>query len=237
MRIRPGRDAVTNQRWGIAPSLAFGIGTPTRVTSITRIWIRTTCRTTAFPWVPNTNVPLRAYADQAPPVDFSNFYGLTSRDYEDTKTDVGDRARGTRLQRRAQPAVDRPGRPHEARFADHLAALRKQHQHRDPPDRLEVARSDGRHRRQPDRPDVAIPRRARSATPWSPASKLPARRRRTGTASKQGGTAAVDRSVRSGFVDTVREPPGSRRRGDRRDGAFGGGLRLRHRAVGAASWK
>jgi catecholate siderophore receptor len=33
-------------------------------------------------------VPLQEYADQAPPVDFSNFYGLTSRDYEDTATDV-----------------------------------------------------------------------------------------------------------------------------------------------------
>jgi PKHD-type hydroxylase len=38
--------------------------------------------------VPNTNVPLRAYGDQPAPVDFGNFYGLTSRDYEDTKTNV-----------------------------------------------------------------------------------------------------------------------------------------------------
>ncbi len=28
-----GRDVVNNQRWGVAPSLAFGVGTPTRLTS------------------------------------------------------------------------------------------------------------------------------------------------------------------------------------------------------------
>jgi outer membrane receptor for monomeric catechols len=34
----PGRDFVENERWGIAPSIAFGLGT---------IWTRTTCRITA----------------------------------------------------------------------------------------------------------------------------------------------------------------------------------------------
>jgi catecholate siderophore receptor len=84
----PGRDAVTNQRWGIAPSLAFGIGTPTRVTVDYTHLDQDNVPDYGIPWVPNTNVPLRAYADAAPPVDFSNFYGLTARDYEDTATDV-----------------------------------------------------------------------------------------------------------------------------------------------------
>jgi catecholate siderophore receptor len=84
----PGRDAVANQRWGVAPSLAFGIGTPTRVTVDYAHLDQDNVPDYGIPWVPNTNVPLRAYADEAPPVDFSNFYGLTSRDYEDTKTDV-----------------------------------------------------------------------------------------------------------------------------------------------------
>jgi catecholate siderophore receptor len=84
----PGRDAVTNQRWGVAPSLAFGIGTPTRVTADYAHLDQENVPDYGIPWVPNTNVPLREYADQAPPVDFSNFYGLTSRDYEDTTTDV-----------------------------------------------------------------------------------------------------------------------------------------------------
>ena len=84
----PGRDAVTNQRWGIAPSLALGIGTPTRLTLDYSHLNHDNIPDYGIPWVPNTNVPLQSYADQAPPVDFGNFYGLTSRDYEHTATDV-----------------------------------------------------------------------------------------------------------------------------------------------------
>jgi catecholate siderophore receptor len=84
----PGRDAVQNERWGVAPSLAFGIGTPTRIVADYSHLSQQNVPDYGIPWVPNTNVPLRAYADQAPPVEFSNFYGLTSRDYEDTETDV-----------------------------------------------------------------------------------------------------------------------------------------------------
>ncbi|HVG53038.1 MAG TPA: TonB-dependent siderophore receptor [Vicinamibacterales bacterium] len=84
----PGRDAVTNQRWGIGPSLAFGIGTPTRVTADYTHLSQDNVPDYGIPWVPAANVPLQEYADQAPPVDFSNFYGLTSRDYEDTRTDI-----------------------------------------------------------------------------------------------------------------------------------------------------
>ncbi len=84
----PGRDAVSTQRWGVAPSLAFGIGTPTLVTLDYTHLDQDNVPDYGIPWVPNANVPLQAYAGQAPPVDFSNFYGLTARDYEDTKTDV-----------------------------------------------------------------------------------------------------------------------------------------------------
>ena len=46
----PGRDAVENERWGVAPSLAFGLGTPTRIDArATPISSRTTSPTTAFP--------------------------------------------------------------------------------------------------------------------------------------------------------------------------------------------
>jgi catecholate siderophore receptor len=83
-----GRDAVTNQRWGVAPSLAFGIGTATRVTADYAHLDQDNVPDYGIPWVPPANVPLRAYADQAPPVDFSNFYGLTSRDYENTNTNI-----------------------------------------------------------------------------------------------------------------------------------------------------
>lgn len=39
-----GRDKVNYDRWGIAPSLAFGLGTPTASTSTTTTWKATTCR-------------------------------------------------------------------------------------------------------------------------------------------------------------------------------------------------
>jgi catecholate siderophore receptor len=84
----PGRNAVTNQRWGVAPSLAFGLGTPTRLTLDYTHLSQDNVPDYGIPWVPAANVPLRDFADAAPPVSFDNFYGLTARDYEDTQTDV-----------------------------------------------------------------------------------------------------------------------------------------------------
>ncbi|HVR97043.1 MAG TPA: TonB-dependent siderophore receptor [Thermoanaerobaculia bacterium] len=81
-----GRDAVENERWGVAPSLAFGLGTPTRVTVAYSYLDQDNIPDYGIPWVPPTNIPLAEYADQAPPVDFDNFYGLTDRDYEKTTT-------------------------------------------------------------------------------------------------------------------------------------------------------
>jgi catecholate siderophore receptor len=84
----PGRDVVTSQRWAVAPSLAVGIGTPTRVTLSYSHLDQDNMPDYGIPWVPATNIPLRAHAEQPPPVDFSNFYGLRSRDYENTLTDT-----------------------------------------------------------------------------------------------------------------------------------------------------
>ncbi len=83
-----GRDVVENQRFGFAPSLALGLGTPTRFTvSYSRLG-QDNLPDYGIPWVPPENVPLAEYANQAPPVELSNFYGLSARDYEDTTTDV-----------------------------------------------------------------------------------------------------------------------------------------------------
>jgi catecholate siderophore receptor len=84
----PGRDAVTSARWGVAPSLAVGIGTPTRVTLAYTHLAQDNTPDYGIPWVPATNLPLASYADQPPPVDSSNFYGLVSRDFERTQTDT-----------------------------------------------------------------------------------------------------------------------------------------------------
>jgi catecholate siderophore receptor len=84
----PGRDEVENQRWGIAPSLAFGLGTPTRVTLSYSYLDQDNQPDYGVPWVPATNIPLARFADQPAPVDFDNYYGLTTRDYEKTSTGI-----------------------------------------------------------------------------------------------------------------------------------------------------
>jgi catecholate siderophore receptor len=85
----PERDEVGGERWGVAPSLAFGLGTGTRL-ALSYFHLRQdNVPEYGIPWVPaNTNPELAAYSNGRPPVDRSNFYGLTSRDYEDTNTDV-----------------------------------------------------------------------------------------------------------------------------------------------------
>ncbi len=86
----PGRDLVESQRWGVAPSIAVGLGSPTRATLSYFHLGQDNLPEYGIPWVPaNTNPELEAYSNAAPPVDQSNFYGLTTRDYEDTVTDMG----------------------------------------------------------------------------------------------------------------------------------------------------
>lgn len=84
-----GRDVVENTRWGLAPSIAFGLGKPTRLTASYFRLQQDGIPDYGIPWVPATNVPLAAYANQAAPVDFSHFYGMRQRDYEKTATDLG----------------------------------------------------------------------------------------------------------------------------------------------------
>jgi catecholate siderophore receptor len=85
----PGRDIVKSERWGVAPSLAFGIDRPTTLTLSHMHLEQDNIPEYGLPWVPNnTNPQLAAYSGGAPPVNSKNFYGLVTRDYEDTKTDV-----------------------------------------------------------------------------------------------------------------------------------------------------
>ena len=84
-----GRDAVESERWGFAPSVAFGLGTPTRVTLAYSHLTGDNLPDYGLPWVPTNNVPLAAYANQPPPVSFDNFYGLRTRDFEETDNDMG----------------------------------------------------------------------------------------------------------------------------------------------------
>ncbi|HET7663162.1 MAG TPA: catecholate siderophore receptor Fiu, partial [Rhodanobacteraceae bacterium] len=87
----PGRDVVENDRWGVAPSLAFGLGTPTRV-FIDYLHIRQ--NNIPDGGVPTIGLPgysspdsTRPQIGQAPMVDASNFYG-TRQDHDDVLSDM-----------------------------------------------------------------------------------------------------------------------------------------------------
>lgn len=87
----PGRDVVENNRWGVAPSLAFGLDTPTRV-FIDYLHIRQNnipdggVPTIGLPGYVSPD-PARPQIGQAPMVDASNFYG-TRQDHDDVLSDM-----------------------------------------------------------------------------------------------------------------------------------------------------
>jgi catecholate siderophore receptor len=83
----PRRDTVRNRSWGVAPSVAFGLGTSTAVTL-------------NYQHVDQNNVPDYGLPSTLPgpavnegitidDLDFSNFYGLLSRDREKMRADLG----------------------------------------------------------------------------------------------------------------------------------------------------
>jgi catecholate siderophore receptor len=82
----PGRDEVKSERWGLAPSLSLGLGTPTRVTVSYARLDQDNMPDYGIPWVPADNVPLAEFREQPAPVSFDNFYGLVERDFEKTET-------------------------------------------------------------------------------------------------------------------------------------------------------
>lgn len=85
----PGRDEVTNERWAVAPSVTFGLGTPTRFSLLYQHMSQDNVPDYGIPWVPaNTNAVLAPYSNQAPPVSFENFYGLRGYDFEKVENDL-----------------------------------------------------------------------------------------------------------------------------------------------------
>lgn len=74
----PGRDVTERKSWGIAPSLALGLGKLARATA-------------SYQHLEQNNIPdygLPAAAATTPEIAWSNFYGLEQRDYEDIESDV-----------------------------------------------------------------------------------------------------------------------------------------------------
>ena len=83
----PRRDDVRNRSWGVAPSFALGLGTPTDVTF-------------SYQHLQQNNIPDYGLPATLPQLatdqgltidnlDFSNFYGLLSRDHERMTSDLG----------------------------------------------------------------------------------------------------------------------------------------------------
>jgi catecholate siderophore receptor len=87
-----GRADVTNQRWGVAPSAAFGLGSPTRLTLSYFHLIAGQPLGLRRALGPGHQQRLAAYRDQPAPVPRDTFYGLTERDHEDTALRPRDHA-------------------------------------------------------------------------------------------------------------------------------------------------
>ena len=81
-----GRDVAKYKSWGVAPSLAVGVGTPTQLTlNYSRLQ-----QNNIPDWGIPTLLPDTAIAKgiTVNDLNFSNFYGIASRDYEITKSDI-----------------------------------------------------------------------------------------------------------------------------------------------------
>jgi catecholate siderophore receptor len=85
----PGRDVVESERQGYAPSLLLGGGGPTRLTFSYFRLRQDNTPDYGIPWVTATHNVLAAYRDQPAPVPRESFYGLRSRDRENTGSDMG----------------------------------------------------------------------------------------------------------------------------------------------------
>ena len=77
----PGRDVVENRSWGLAPSIAIGVGRDTQVTLKSQHLRQRNVPDYGLPWGVYPGYPTGAF-DADPPVDQSNFYGLRGYDFE-----------------------------------------------------------------------------------------------------------------------------------------------------------
>ena len=77
-----GRDVVKFERWGVAPSLTFGLGKPTRFTISYYKLKQDNISDYGIPWVPATNNVLVEFRDRPAPVPRDTFYGFRNRDFE-----------------------------------------------------------------------------------------------------------------------------------------------------------
>jgi len=78
----PGRDAVYDNRWGIAPTITFGLNAPPQVTASLSHYESDGLMDYGHPLDTVTGEPVTG-------IDPDNFYGLVNRDFHDTEVDSG----------------------------------------------------------------------------------------------------------------------------------------------------
>ncbi|NMX94187.1 MULTISPECIES: TonB-dependent siderophore receptor [unclassified Pseudomonas] len=85
-----GRDAVNYDRWGVAPSLTFGLGTPTRVNLSYYHMESNDLPDSGIPYGYSNSSATAVHVHDKPTDggDSSNFYGLKDRDFRKTRADI-----------------------------------------------------------------------------------------------------------------------------------------------------
>jgi catecholate siderophore receptor len=88
-----GRKVVNNSAWAIAPSIAFGLGKPTRVTASYQHVTQDNVPDYGLPWGTSTDAATgevfqSGAFNATPAVAQDNFYGLANYDFEDIANDV-----------------------------------------------------------------------------------------------------------------------------------------------------
>lgn len=85
----PGREVVENRRWGVAPSIMFGLGSNQRFAASYFYLQQNNLSDYGIPWVPVTNTVLVDFRDRPAPVPRNTFYGFKDRDREKLRSDLG----------------------------------------------------------------------------------------------------------------------------------------------------
>jgi catecholate siderophore receptor len=83
-----GRKVIENDRWGIAPTLTFGLGAKSSFTIGYFHLDQKNVSDYGIPWIPAANNVLIDYRDRPAPVPRDTFYGLKNRDFEKLKADL-----------------------------------------------------------------------------------------------------------------------------------------------------
>ncbi|GAA5122413.1 TonB-dependent siderophore receptor [Luteolibacter yonseiensis] len=94
------RDGVEQERWGVAPTITFGLGTDTRFTLSYMHLDQENTPDYGLPWVPRNSTVVGAGGTPVtvvnntgldsgiPSVSYENWYGNSERDYEEIQTDI-----------------------------------------------------------------------------------------------------------------------------------------------------